>query len=269
MASSSLARRPSLADDLALAQRLARCGGEVALARFRDGDAARGKRTPADVVTAADLAAQAAMVEQLAAHRPWDGVLAEEGPLERAGERQWLVDPVDGTLAFHRGIPWWCTAVAVRDAEGCLLSAVFDPSAGELFSAARGAGAELDGVPVRCRPTTALDEALLHTWLDAEVAALPEFAGLLARLLPRCLALKSGGSGSQALAWLAAGRIDGYVELFPAGDCDWDWLPGQRLVESAGGVTRARGDWRMAAATAELLDALDALVLDAEPAGLR
>ena len=90
-----------------------------------------------DLVTAADRAAEAAVVELLRAERPRDGVLGEEGTLI-SGARHWIVDAIDGTLAFVRGLPGWGSAIALQERGQTLASAICDPLAGELFSGAAG-----------------------------------------------------------------------------------------------------------------------------------
>jgi myo-inositol-1(or 4)-monophosphatase len=122
--------------DRELAERLVRAAGAVAL-ELRGG-AVEVKGAATDVVTEADRRAEAAMEELLRAERPDDGVRGEEGAaVAGGGGRSWLLDPIDGTLNYARGLPAWCSAACVLDGGGALACAVFDPVAGELFSAAR------------------------------------------------------------------------------------------------------------------------------------
>src|SRR5207244_8390782 len=118
----------------------------------------------ADVVSEADRAAEAAVVTLLRERRPRDGILGEEGARVEA-ERTWLVDALDGTFNYVAGVPHWCAAVALVDQEGPLASAVFDPVAGELFSAQRGEGA--GGLAVR--RGRVLRDALVATFADPRV----------------------------------------------------------------------------------------------------
>ena len=129
--------------DRALAERLVRVAGTIAL-ELRGG-ATEAKEGPTDVVTEADRRAEAALLEVLRTERPQDAVVGEEGTDVAGGERRWLLDPVDGTLNYALGLPAWCTAVALVDAAGPVAAAIHDPVADELFSAARGDGASLDG----------------------------------------------------------------------------------------------------------------------------
>jgi myo-inositol-1(or 4)-monophosphatase len=243
--------------DRALAERLVRLAGGLAL-ELRGG-AVEVKDGATDVVTDADRRAEAAQVELLRRERPSDAVVGEEGAAVAGGERRWLLDPVDGTLNYARGLPPWCSAVALLDAEGATAAAVYDAVADELFSAERGAGASVDGAPLRVAPGPALEDSVIATFVDirrrdADVIARTE------ALLRRVGALRAVGCGSVELAWLAAGRLHGWVQA----DVEpWDWHPGALLVAEAGGVARVAGRWRVAAASEPLCDEiLDALEPD-------
>lgn len=249
--------------DMEVAEQVVRTGAAVALAQFRAPLRIRRKRSPADLVTDADAGAQATMAQLLGRLRPGDGILAEEDGLATVGERQWLLDPIDGTLAYARGIPQWTCVVALRDTNGTVLSAVCDPVGGELYLAHRDGPATCDGVVLAPAATVAVETALVHVWCDAELAREPAFEPAFKRLLRGTAALRAGGSGSQALAWVAAGRLDAYIELHPFGDVPWDWLPGALLVRAAGGHTHELGAWRIAAACDALGDQLATLIAGA------
>src|SRR5688572_8622961 len=240
--------------DRALAERLVRTACAIAL--DLPGVAAHVKGAATDVVTEADTRAEAAMLALLAADRPDDGVLGEEGAAVAGGARRWLLDPVDGTLNYARGLPAWCAAACLLDERGACACAVWDPVAGELFSAARGEGAAVDGAPLRVGGAPGLGEAVVATFVDvrrrdAGIARATE------RLLARVGALRAAGCGTLELAWVAAGRLDGWVQA----DVEpWDWHPGALLVAEAGGVVRVAGRWHVAAAGARLADELVACV---------
>ena len=140
------------------------------------------------------------------------------------------------------------------DADGALACAAFDPVAGELFSAARGEGATLDGAPLRVDGAPALAHAVVATFVDARRRAPAVIAGTEA-LLRRVGALRAVGCGTLELAWVAAGRLHGWVQ---ADTEPWDWHPGALLVAEAGGVARVTGAWHVAAATASLADEIEA-----------
>jgi myo-inositol-1(or 4)-monophosphatase len=238
-------------DDRALAERLVRTAGAIAL-ELRGG-AVDLKEGPTDVVTAADRRAEAAQLELLRAERPGDGVLGEEGAAVAGGARRWLLDPVDGTLNFASGLPAWCSAVALLDAAGPLVAAVFDPIAGELFSARRGEPTTLNGTPIALtHAAPALADATVATFVDARRRD-PAISTGTDALLRAVGALRAVGCGSLELAWIAAGRLHAWVQP----DVDpWDWHPGALLVTGAGGSARVAGRWHVAATDDALADAV-------------
>jgi len=225
--------------DLEVAEAAARRAGELLLAGFGSDHAVRRKSAAgADVVSEADRAAERAVVALLREQRPSDGVLGEEGARVTAA-RTWVVDALDGTFNYVAGVPHWRAAVALVDDEGPLVSAVFDPVAGELFSAQRGEG----GPGLAIRRGRAMGEALVATFADPRVMT-P--AALL--VLAESAILRTGGAGSLDLAWVAAGRLDAWVQREPE---PWDWLPGALLVREAGGRAEVlEGGWHLAGAPA-------------------
>jgi myo-inositol-1(or 4)-monophosphatase len=223
-----------------IAEEAARAAGELLRERFVAGGerATASKSTPTDLVSEADLAAERAIREVIAARRPGDAVLGEEGgeTQEGAGLR-WIVDPLDGTVNFLFGVPQWCVSVAVHDAEGGLAGVIFDPMRGELFAAARGQGAPtLNGAAVRASERDELATALVATGFayDAGVRAMQ--AQAVSRLLPQVRDVRRMGSAALDLAWTAAGRYDAYYER---GVHIWDVAAGTVLCEAAGLGVRA------------------------------
>jgi fructose-1,6-bisphosphatase/inositol monophosphatase family enzyme len=215
-------------DDLAAACEAVRVAGAVAAARFRTGGlAVTEKSGPGDVVTEADRQAEAAALDVLRQRRPGDGAVGEEGG-HRPGRRTWFVDAIDGTLNFVSGDPFWCSAVALVDDDGPVVSAVHHPATGELFSAARGRGCRLGDSPLTRGPGPALGQATLSTYLGPDDVSDPVVVGV-ART---AAALRIRGSGSLELAWIAAGRADLWLK---ADALPWDWHPGALLVAEAGG----------------------------------
>ena len=241
-------------DDLALAERLVRTASGIAL--DSRGGAVERKGLATDVVTEADRRAEAALVQLLAAERPGDGVVGEEGAAVAGDGRRWLLDPVDGTLNFSVGIPVWCAAVAQLDGNGALVSAVHDTVHDELFSAARGRGAHRNGEALRVAAAPALAEATVATFVDARRRddRVREATNALTRSVG---AMRAAGSGTLELAWVAAGRLHAWTQP----DTEpWDWHPGALLVVEAGGVARVHGRWHLAAAGEALVRELEALL---------
>ena len=245
----------TLDSDRELAERLVRAAGGIAL-ELRGGGAEVKAEGPTDLVTEADRRAEALLLDLLREERPGDGVVGEEGAaVAAAGARRWLLDPVDGTHNYARGVPLWCSAVALIDAEGPLACAVYDPERGELFSAARGEGAALGGAPLRPGGGAALGSASVAMFVDArrrDDGVLPVNAAVAGRVgALRCL-----GCGSLELAYVAAGRLDAWLQ--PDSE-PWDWNPGALLVREAGGVARVEGRWHVASRSPALADELLAL----------
>jgi myo-inositol-1(or 4)-monophosphatase len=193
------------------------------------------KSVSADLVTDADAAAERAAVAVIREHRPHDAILGEEGAAhDGTSARRWLVDAIDGTVAFASGLPGWCSAVALEDGHGALAAAIADPL-GELHTAVRGEGAKINGERARLRPARPLHTAHVATFLRQDRLVSPGVRATAHALLDRAGLLRHAGPGSLELAWVAGGRLDAWVQ--PETD-PWDWLPGALLVTEAGGVAR-------------------------------
>jgi myo-inositol-1(or 4)-monophosphatase len=236
--------------DRDLAERAVRAGAERALALAGRAMDVRRKSSAGDLVSAADHASEEAIVALLRAERPRDAITGEEGSaVGGAAARRWLVDGLDGTVNFLRGIPQWCVAVVLEESGEPLVAAVLDPNRDELYSAARGQGAYRGGAPLHVRAGAPLIEAVVSSFLRADKLRGSAAVDGFGPLLGAPAALRMGGAGSLELAWLAAGRIDAWAQ--PNVD-EWDWLPGRLLVEEAGGRTAViDGDpltWYLAAA---------------------
>ena len=133
--------------DLELA--VAAAAAAAAEIRLLSGDRAAAYKGATNPVTEADRRAEAAIVSLLAEHRPDDGILTEEGSdTDSASDRRWVVDPLDGTVNYLHGIPHVAVSIALEDGEGSVVGVVHDVFRGEVFTAVRGAGTRMDGVPV-------------------------------------------------------------------------------------------------------------------------
>jgi myo-inositol-1(or 4)-monophosphatase len=220
--------------DLSIASVAAKAAFEAAGAAREAPLRARAKSVSADLVTDADSSAELAALGVLERDRPADAVVGEEGAFQ-AGEsgRRWFIDAIDGTVAFASRIPSWCSAVVLEDGEGPLATAVYDGS--ELHTAARGAGAEHNGERSRLRATRRLREAHVAAFFRQDRLVGPGVRDNAHRLLDRAGLIRHAGPGTLELAWIAAGRLDAWIQ--PATD-PWDWLPGALLVTEAGGVAR-------------------------------
>jgi myo-inositol-1(or 4)-monophosphatase len=224
-----------LADDARLAASLVREGGRLAARMREEGLLARQKTSVSDVVTAADHAAEELITSRLARERPGDAVVGEEGT-DRSGTsgRSWVIDPVDGTWNFVRGMTWWCSAIALNGHDDVLLGAVYHPHDDALFIGGPTLRSTRNGdalPPLVDRP---LAESCASTYLD------PPFYGgavgtAFARAVSGAATLRMLGSGTMDLMAVAQGQMD---VVFQHSVPDWDWYPGTAILRGAGGISR-------------------------------
>jgi myo-inositol-1(or 4)-monophosphatase len=195
------------------------------------------KTTITDPVTAADRASEQLISERLRAARPDDALIGEERGGHREGTTglRWVVDPLDGTVNFLYGIPHHSVSVAVEDAAGPLAGAVHDPTRDETVTAARGHGAWLDGQRLRITPPAGVDQALIATGFAYDPATREAQGRVLSSLIGTVRDVRRFGSAALDLAWVAAGRWDGYAELVVS---RWDYSAGALAVTEAGGRVR-------------------------------
>jgi len=249
-----------------IAAEAARAAGDLLLERFVAGGerAVASKSSPTDVVSEADYAAERAIRDLLAARRPGDAILGEEGGETQAGEGlRWIVDPLDGTVNFLFGVPQWCVSVAVYDDDGGLAGVVYDPLRDEIFCAERDGAVTLNGSPIRGSQCAELGEALVATGFGYEANVRTVQAAAVARLLPQVRDVRRMGSAALDLAWTAAGRYDAFYER---GVQTWDVAAGTLLCASAGLEVRrleaadpAPAGWVVA--PAGLVDELQAVIV--------
>ncbi len=198
-------------------------------------------KAPGDFVSAADLRAEETLRHELGRARPQFGFLMEEsGESGNADwEWRWVVDPLDGTSNFLHGIPHWAISVGVekRSADGkseVVAGVVYNPASNELFWAEKGMGAFLNDKRLRVSGRREMKEALFATGIPfAPVKQKAEFSHTLARLMPQVAGIRRFGAAALDLAWLAAGRYDGFWEL---GLKPWDVAAGMVMVKEAGGT---------------------------------
>jgi myo-inositol-1(or 4)-monophosphatase len=242
--------------------RAAEAAGELLLDAFRGpASGIDHKSSDTDLVSDADREAETTIRELLAAERPDDGLLAEEGSrAESESGRRWVVDPLDGTVNFLYGVPVWAVSVALEDDEGGLVGVVHDPVHGETFTAVRGDGARLNGESIRVSGCDRIDLALVATGFSYQEERRVAQAEIVRALLPRVRDIRRAGAAAIDLAWLAAGRWDAFYER---GVNHWDWAAARLVAEEAGAVT---GDLPgdppgvIAAASGELYSQLGALI---------
>ena len=220
---------------LDLAVRLARAAGAVQRERYETRFEVRAKSSPINLVTEVDHACEKLVVEGIAAERPDDAILAEEGSgRDREGAAwRWVIDPLDGTTNYAHGYPRFCVSIGVEHEGVRSAGAVYDPLLDELYTAQRGGGAFLNGRRLQVSRTASLDESLLATGFAYDVRrSAVDNLDHFAALVKRSRAVRRDGSAALDLCYVAAGRFDGFWELklHP-----WDVAAGLLLVEEAGG----------------------------------
>ena len=192
----------------------------------------------ADYVTEVDIAAEQEILNQLGKAYPDHAFLAEESGQtgNEKSDHLWIIDPLDGTSNFMRGIPHYCVSIACI-VDGRLAHAVvFDPVRQEEFTSSRGRGAQLNGHRLRVSNRTDLRECLLGTgipFLGHEQQRLPQYTQTLAELAAQCMGIRRAGAAALDLAYVAAGRFDGFWET---GLERWDIAAGALIIKEAGGL---------------------------------
>jgi myo-inositol-1(or 4)-monophosphatase len=213
---------------LEVATAAARSAAPLLLDRFGNESALRTKSSATDLVTEADLAAEAAIRSVLEKHVSDDEIVGEEGG-STAGTsgRRWLVDPIDGTTNYVYGIPQWCISIACEGQAAVVL----DPVRDELFAARCDGPATLNGKPLAPERASVVERALVATGFGYEADVRTAQGRVVAELLPKVRDIRRVGSAALDLAWLAAGRYDAYYEY---GIQEWDIAAGTLICERAG-----------------------------------
>ena len=167
---------------------------------------------PQDWVTEADGAVERFLSERIEAAFPEDGFQGEEGGVTRTGSLRWVVDPIDGTSNYAHGASRWAVSIGLLDDRTPLLGVLVAPRLGDTYTGYLGHGATLNGYPIRAAATATLARATVECGWSGKRST-REFHALCGRVMDSGCLLRSGGSGALGLAEVAAGLIDGYVEL--------------------------------------------------------
>lgn len=198
------------------------------------------RKGPADFVSTADLKAEQILREELHRARPDYGFLMEEsGAAAAVGdeERRWIVDPLDGTTNFLHGLPHFAISIALAERDEVVAGVVYDPIKDEMFFAEKGTGAYLNDRRLRVSGRRELAESLFATGIPFKGAGEPErFQAELAGFMHETAGVRRWGTASLDLAYVAAGRYEGFWER---GLSPWDVAAGQLLVREAGGYVTA------------------------------
>jgi myo-inositol-1(or 4)-monophosphatase len=228
------------------------------------------KSSATDVVTEGDRACEALVRERLAEARPGDLVLGEEGGTTEepgAGRVRWIVDPIDGTVNYLHGLPWFAVSLGAELDGRTVAGAVVEPVSGRVWSAARGHGARCDGAPLTASTQTDLALAVVGTGFGYDPGRRSRQAATVARIAASIGDLRRCGSAALDLCAVAAGWVDAFYEH---GLNAWDVAAGGLIAEEAGAVVRlpgadddGLGPTATLAAGAALAGPLTALLVDA------
>lgn len=212
---------------------LARRAGELGMTHFRALDTlsieSKGHQ---DLVSNADRELELFVRAGIREAFPQDGIVGEEhGDVAGTSGQTWVIDPIDGTANFVRGIPAWCVAIACTDKDGVNIGVICEPSSGETFYGRRGGGAFVNGRPIKVSAAKSLSEGAVGTGFSNR-REVKKIVGLIDDLFSEGGVFYRNASGALMLAYVAAGRLLGYAEEHMN---SWDCLAGMLLIEEAGG----------------------------------
>ncbi|GAA0857886.1 inositol-1-monophosphatase [Aliiglaciecola litoralis] len=221
---------------LNIAVRAARAAGNVITRGFENrGDLLLEKKGENDFVTKIDKEAEKTIIDKIRVSFPDHSFVGEEGGIIDGDEDfKWIIDPLDGTTNFIKGIPHFAVSIALMHKGRIDQAVVFDPIRGELFTASKGAGAQLNGFRIRTSNAKDLNNSVLATAFpfkakDTSDQAIAKFTSIF----KQCGDVRRCGSAALDLAYVAAGRYDGYWER---GVQPWDIAAGELLVRESGGL---------------------------------
>jgi|TARA_E500000331_G_scaffold357358_1_gene418816 myo-inositol-1(or 4)-monophosphatase len=187
-----------------------------------------------DYVSQADVEAERAVLDVLTRAYPDHGIIAEESGEREGSEYTWIIDPLDGTTNFLHGFPMFAVSVAVKRAGVLEHGVVYDPLHDEMFTASRGEGAQLNGKRIRVSTTRKLAPSLLGTGFPfRDLGIIEPWMRSFQSLLPKTSGIRRAGAAALDLAYVAAGRLDGFWEF---GLKPWDMAAGALLIREAGGL---------------------------------
>ena len=213
----------------------ARDAGRVLLEKFGRIETVT-KKGDINLVTEADLASEALIVERIRSYYPRHSILAEESGEAVVtggdGENKWIIDPLDGTTNYAHGYPCFCVTLALEHKGEVAIGVTYDPTRDELFAAEKGRGATLNGKPIRVSTTDDIGNALLVTGFPYDIKHRGQFARHLTDFLLSSRGVRRDGSAAIDMAYVACGRFDGFWE---EGLNPWDVAAGKLLIEEAGG----------------------------------
>jgi len=186
-----------------------------------------------DIKLALDKESQELITGILLGARDGDALYGEEGIAgNQASDRQWIVDPIDGTVNYYYGIPHFCVSIALRVGGEIVVGVIHDPMVGETWSVEKGGPAMLNGRPITASKRDKLSDSILYVGSGKDENSLRTGVDRFHRASLRARKMRMMGSAALGMAYLASGRLDGYIESRIS---LWDIAAGQLLVETAGG----------------------------------
>jgi myo-inositol-1(or 4)-monophosphatase len=222
-------------DFLNIAREAALLGGEILVKHF-------GRLRPEDIrqkqandfLSFVDQASEAAIISHIHQHFPDHTIMAEESGFDnRDQDYTWIIDPLDGTTNYLKGIPVFAVSIALKQGQDLTAGVVYDPLRNELFSAARGQGAWLNGQRLQIPDSDEIGRALIATGFPFKnQERLSPYLAMFRNIFPRTIGIRRMGAAAIDLAYVAAGRFDGFWEM---GLKPWDMAAGALLIREAGG----------------------------------
>lgn len=222
---------------LNIAIRAARKAGNLIVKDYAGPDAVEASQKGSnDFVTETDKNAERLIVDIIRKVYPQHTIIGEECG-EITGEQtdvQWIIDPLDGTANFIKRLPHFAVSIAVQIKGRTEIAVIYDPIRNELFTSSRGQGAQLNGYRLRVSPVKTLESTILATGFPFKTKQhAGHYLNLVGQLFTQCADFRRTGSAALDLAYVAAGRVDGFFEL---GLKPWDFAAGELLVREAGGL---------------------------------
>jgi len=189
-----------------------------------------------DFVTEVDRAAEAAIIGVLREAYPNHAILAEESGITKGAQEDfvWIIDPLDGTTNFIHGVPQFAVSIGLKHKGVVTQGVVYDPAKNELFTATRGAGAFLNDKRIRVAKRDRISDALIGTGFPfSKLELLDRYIAMFRKVTPNCAGIRRPGAAALDLAYVAAGRFDGFWEM---GLSPWDIAAGSLLIQESGGL---------------------------------
>jgi myo-inositol-1(or 4)-monophosphatase len=221
---------------LNIAIRAARAAGNIIASGFdNQTDLQTEAKGDNDYVTRIDKEAERAIIHKIKLSYPDHSFVGEEGGVvEGDNDFKWVIDPLDGTTNFIKGIPHFAVSIALMHKGRLDQSVIFDPIRGELFTASRGAGAQLNGFRIRASKAKELSQTILATSFPFKnKVKLPQYLDSFNKIFMQAGDIRRSGSAALDLAYVASGRYDGYWE---SGLKPWDMAAGELMVRESGGL---------------------------------